>query len=85
MRFPKLLTRWKAWQPQATVCFGRSSWGEFRYLFTLKEGDPLESISVYYQERTMLIPFLGQGTPPMNSQSVDRIAATLRRWGVAQP
>lgn len=86
-RFPLIRQFQLRHRPQATICFGKSCWTEFEDLFDLWESpadpDSDGDVRLYFDKRTMLVPFLGVGQ--MSDELARRIIARLVDWKVCLP
>jgi hypothetical protein len=86
-RFPLIRQFQSRHRPQATICFGKTCWTEFEDLFDLWESpadpDSDGDVRLYFDKRTMLVPFLGVGQ--MSDELARRIIARLADWKVCLP
>jgi len=81
-RFPRIRARWSDCRPQATICFGKEYWDDFRCLFHLGQRPDIDRICVYTEQRIVLSPFFGR---PMRNKTAEAIVTQLKDWDVRLP
>jgi hypothetical protein len=82
-RLPVITSLWEECRPQATICFGKSFWNEFKTLFDVIEKDIIkvsEDVQCEQKKRIIFSPFFGQG---MSDKKVRLISGLLQDWGVS--
>lgn len=85
-RWPRLRQLRKDCRPQATICFGRASWAEFRRVFEINSSPRLLAggkIEVYDMERTVLTHHFARSH--VTSRDADMVGAVLREWCLQLP